>query len=142
MTRTTLLWISRKMWRRHLMVTLLVSTIGASMASHPNTGYGKNFPSGPVRRQAPVVSAVGKTPLFFEFNRGQFDGGFEFLARGLGRDLRIAPAEMILEVGAPDGEQEGGGRAEPRCGNAVAPGRYIRMKLLGGNPQASLRGVQ
>jgi uncharacterized repeat protein (TIGR01451 family) len=59
-------------------------------------------------------------PLSFEANRGQADARVQYLARGAGYTLLLAPGETVLNVGA---------------GNAF---EQVRLKLVGADPRAQI----
>ncbi len=76
--------------------------------------------------RATVLQAYGKLPLHFEANHGQADPGTKFLTRGNGYRLLLTSTEAVLSLRSKSGE----------------PGRVLRMKPLGANPQPEVRGAQ
>ena len=66
----------------------------------------------------------GQLPLSFEANQGQTDERVQFLARGDGYSLFLTPTESVLALRGP-----------------AAPGRVLRMELLGGDPTTPATGL-
>lgn len=77
-----------------------------------------------------IRSEYGKLPLSFEANHGQTDRQVKFLSRGHGYSLFLTPSEAVLRV------QKAASPSEKAAQSVV------RMKLVGGNPQAASRGVE
>ena len=72
-----------------------------------------------------LARMLESAPLGFEPNQGQFDGPARFVAQGRGYTLKLSPAEATMDLGRPEG--------------AAEPVR-VRMKVVGGNPGAEMRG--
>ena len=75
--------------------------------------------------------AFGELPMSFEANQGQTDGEVRFLAHGSGYTMVLTPTEAVLSL------------AKPATGGGAAPSTeasVVRMKLLGGNPDAKVEG--
>jgi len=69
---------------------------------------------------SPAPAGFGKLPLSFEPNRGQADPRVQFVSRGPGYTLYLAPGEALLNGGAD----------------------VLDMRLLGANPSAAVRGLE
>ncbi|HEY2946458.1 MAG TPA: SBBP repeat-containing protein, partial [Vicinamibacteria bacterium] len=97
--------------RGGLLKCLVVAALAATFASTPTQGR--------------VARVFERAALGFEPNRGQFEGPARFVAYGRGYTLKLSPAEATMDLGRPEGA------AEPV---------QVRMKVLGGNPGAAMRG--
>jgi hypothetical protein len=95
--------------------------------------------------QARVSKEYGKLPLSFEENLGQVDDAVKFLSRGCGFSLFLTSTEAVLTMSKPDtvktrhAQVRGHHRAKARHGNSREA--VLRMKLVGANPEAEVRGV-
>ena len=78
--------------------------------------------------KAAVQEAYGKLPLVFEANRGQTDPQVQFLSRGPGLTLFLAPTEAVLVLSKREASAEG--RFERR---QEATRTVLRMAFLGAN---------
>jgi hypothetical protein len=85
-----------------------------------------------------IQEAYGKLPLSFEANRGQVASGVDFVARGDGYSLFLAPTEAVfaLRNAAP---QQSPGRPND---SKRLPGRshLLRLKLIGAKARPSVEG--
>jgi hypothetical protein len=72
-----------------------------------------------------VQSNYGKLPLSFEANQGQTDARVEFLARGLGYTLFLAPTESVLHLKTPENNEA-----------------VLRMQMVGANPNPRILGQE
>ena len=72
-----------------------------------------------------VLAAYGTLPLSFEANHGQTDSRVTFLSRGQGYTLFLTPAEAVLRLAHAND----------------APGRVLRMELVGANRGARAVGL-
>jgi cysteine-rich repeat protein len=75
-------------------------------------------------RVARLTEVIRGLPLAFEANRGQADPQAQFLSRGDGYALALAPTEAVLRLGGPRDE-----------------GAVLRMKVLGANRRATGAGL-
>jgi len=81
-------------------------------------------------RRAPVLMSA---PLSFEPNQGQAGGAVQFLSRGSGYALFLAPGQVVLDL-----------ESQPRAaghGSKAAPADSLRMSLLNANVHASATGM-
>ena len=76
-----------------------------------------------------VSQVYGKLPLSFEANYGQSAHEVEFLSRGPGYALFLAPPEAVLVLRRPASVNGSDGANAEATGNAV-----LRMQLVGANP--------
>jgi hypothetical protein len=94
--------------------------------------------------QAAILSAYGQVPLHFEGNVGQVDGPAQFLARGPGYALFVAPDEAVLSLRSARATRSGRdlpptAAAVPEPEPAVASA-VLRMQLVGANAAAAAEG--
>ncbi len=91
---------------------------------------------------ARAESLVGKLPLSFEINRGQFDSRVRFLARGAGYTLSLTSTEAVLALrrGASPVDRD----LRTRSHHPVSPiaGAVIRMRLSGANANPAVTGLE
>ncbi len=78
---------------------------------------------------APVSTALSRLPLSFEANRGQWEGGTDFVARGAGYSLALTATEARFALQPNQTGSEG-----------KAP-HSLRMQLKGANAAAQPRGL-
>jgi Calx-beta domain/Beta-propeller repeat len=78
----------------------------------------------------------GGLPMSFEPNLGQADSDVKFLARGRGYGLFLTPTESVLVLAPASAARD------RRAGAAVADPVVVRMRLVGGDPAATLTGVE
>jgi hypothetical protein len=107
----------------------------------------------PLREQTARKTAL-KVPLSFEENHGQVAGSARFLSRGSGYTLALSPTEAVLslrrERSAVGSRQSAVSSQQPRSAikapspqSAIRdPQSAIRLRLLGGNPRATVTGVE
>ena len=94
--------------------------------------------------------AYGKLPINFEVNRGQTDESVKFLARGRGYNLFLTATEAVLslrkEARPAKSEslmaQAGRGRNPSLLAHASFTTSALRMKLIGANEEAQVRGEE
>ena len=100
-----------------------------------------------------VVAAYGKLPLSFEANQGQTDKQVKFLSRGRGYTLFLTPTEAVLSLRKGSAESEaqvprlvndpgGTGVSPVASGSRFTDPAVLRMKLLGANPEAPVKGLE
>ncbi len=128
-----------------------------SERNNKDAAPGKSEPTSKVR----LAGAYGRMPLSFTANQGQADPQVKFLSRGSGYSLFLTPTEAVLALHKPgradstrstatpspsikkEGEQCGPGAAG--CDGAAIdsefPTTVLRMKLVGGNASAQIRGA-
>jgi hypothetical protein len=94
-----------------------------------------------------ISSSYGKLPISFEVNQGQTARVVQYLARGAGYTLFLAPGEMVLSphVSPPPAANRHGTafRSEtmpPAWAGAGKPD-VVRMQLIGSNEQAQVLGL-
>ena len=82
----------------------------------------------------------GKVPLSFEPNRGQADARVQFLSRGPGYSLFLAPGQAVLslERQAPNAAGEASGPHQRVSANSTD---VLNMQLLGANAAAAVHGL-
>ncbi|HKR00217.1 MAG TPA: SBBP repeat-containing protein [Pyrinomonadaceae bacterium] len=112
-----------------------------SQSSHPQPGEGK-------KERAREI--YGKLPLNFEINRGQTDESVKFLARGRGYNLFLTSTEAVLSLrketrhGKTEGLMAKAGRGRNPSTRSHGPSTLstLRMKLVGANSEAQVRGEE
>jgi hypothetical protein len=77
-----------------------------------------------------MQAAYGQLPLSFEANRGQADESADFLARGPGYTVALAPTEAVFALSARNSEAA-----------HFTPPTVLRMNLVGANQKAHPAGV-
>jgi hypothetical protein len=96
---------------------------------------------GAPRASALVRQAYGKLPLSFEANRGQADESVDFVARGPGYSLALAPTEAVFAL-----RRGGAEKLTRKSGHASSetnpPATVLRMKLVGARRDATVAGVE
>ena len=104
-------------------------------------------PKDDLAARARLSSSYGKLPISFEVNQGQTAGVVQYLARGAGYTLFLAPGEMVLSLHAsPPAASNLHGTAfrtetmPPATAGAGKPD-FLRMQLIGSNEQAQALGV-
>ncbi len=89
--------------------------------------------------KARLQEAYGNLPLSFEANQGQTDRQVQFLSRGPGYTLFLAPSEAVLALKQAQREGE-----DPSLITRHASPRYeetvLRMRLLNANPKPKMVG--
>lgn len=103
-----------------LAILLLLVPVVAPISALPLASSGKPPTNSPPARAA--TADYGKLPLSFEANYGQMNEQVQFLARSHGYRLYLTPTETVLSLG----------QQQQRA--------TVRMKLLGANAQAAVRG--
>ena len=79
-----------------------------------------------------AAATYGKLPMMFQANAGQTDERVKFMARGAGYSLFLTPTESVFVMSRRGHESEIA-RSESQA--------VLRMKLIGANAQASVKGV-
>ena len=94
--------------------------------------------------------AYGKLPINFEANRGQTDESVKFLARGRGYNLYLTATEAVLSL-RKEARPEKSDSLMDKAGLARNPSLLshasfttssLRMKLVGANEEAQVRGEE
>jgi len=107
----------------------LLAALGAVQAPAVAT------PARPAVDQHPIRAAYSQIPLSFEPNQGQSAGPVKFLSRGPGYSVFLTPSEAVLALSRPKPA------ASRSPGQGKTQSAVVRMKLLGGNPQPEVRGL-
>ena len=104
----------------------------------------------PLRSGAEARQAYGRLPLAFELNRGQADDSLNFLARGPGYTLGLAPTRVIFSLfdsstfakrdkSTDAAAVAGGSRATGPASST--PATVLRMNLVGADQNATATGL-
>lgn len=133
-------WIGPTVALSCLGVALLFGAAPASAATDPSAVA-----------KSKIVDAFGKLPISFEPNQGQADRPVQFLARGKGFRLLLTSTEVVLDLRQAKAP-EGGARLQPMAAKVAKrfaadqaqdlAGSVVRMKLVGGDPDARVTGLQ
>jgi hypothetical protein len=83
-----------------------------------------------------AAAVYGQLPLSFEANQGQTDPKVNFLTRGQGYALFLAPTEAVLNL------RQGSGVSDAFAPQGQASEEVLRMVLVGGNAGAQAVGLQ
>ncbi len=85
--------------------------------------------------------AWGKLPLQFEANQGQTDKQVQFLSRGSGYNLFLAPTEAVLALSKPAAPKAKADKpsAAPEQ-RAKTQAAVLRLRLVGANPKPRVTG--
>jgi hypothetical protein len=116
------------------LVTSLFLVCGAAAAANSSAGPASPAPTSTAASNRVAVH-YGKIPLSFEANRGQAAPHAQYLSRGSGYSLFLAPGEVVLNLERQGLAPTPGSVPEP------APVDTLRMKLLGANTGAAVAGV-
>ena len=97
-----------------------------------------------VTAQSRLSETFGRLPLRFEANEGQADARAHFISRGNGYTLFLSPSEAALSLSrankaAPEKDILTSRSAD--YSEAESHDAFVRMSIIGGNPDASLQGV-
>jgi uncharacterized protein (TIGR03437 family) len=91
-------------------------------------------------------AAYGNLPLSFEANMGQTDPSVGFVARGRGYGILLTRAEAVLvlrrPISAADGKRRAAIRSKFGAGTAEVERTTVRVRVVGSNADAGLRGAQ
>lgn len=87
----------------------------------------ENHPAMPVG-----FSSFASAPLYFERNAGQFEGDAQFIARGSGCSVLLAPTQAEIMLGKPAGQ------IAVRDESVT---RSVRLQLVGANPASKIAGL-
>jgi hypothetical protein len=91
---------------------------------------------------APLLKELGRGPLRFEANAGQFASEAKFVSRGMSHTLFLAPNEAVLELpGRPIAAQglERFSRLAPQFQHSE--GAVARLRLVGANASPEMAGM-
>jgi hypothetical protein len=98
-----------------------------------------------------IAQSYGKLPLAFEVNQGQTDRRVKFLSRANGYTLFLTSKEAVLSLKKSSqqssGSQHAAGLQHSSYETTSSPSHeavaleYIRMKLLGADPEAAVSGT-
>lgn len=91
--------------------------------------------------EPPIKSAFGTLPLYFEANRGQGDGGFDFVARGRNCNFFVAPTEAVLTLTKSDATKSAGLDRHPIANRVRRATRELRLQFVGANVAAQMSGL-
>ena len=107
-------------------------------------------PGGERRDRKQVVESLGRLPLRFEANAGQFPKGVRFAARGTGYNVALTPAGAVIDVGTADGPsaaiamtlvgRHGARAARDVTGRELLPG--VVNHIIGNDPAAWTTGAK
>jgi uncharacterized repeat protein (TIGR01451 family) len=121
------------------LVLLLVAAsalLGLSLPHHSQTASAQapvspiqTFSRASVHPRPDAKAVLGQLPLIFEPNHGQAPPSVKFLARGTGYSLLLDESGAVLAL-----------QAAPRS-RADAGEGFVRMKLVGANPDALASGI-
>lgn len=95
-------------------------------------GTGQLRAKSPTERDYRTLSQVLRSPIAFEPNHGQFGKQIKFATHGRGYQLAVSGTETLISL------KRSGNAQDPTEKQAKAS--EVRMKLLGSNKQASVRG--
>jgi hypothetical protein len=111
----------------------VAGSLGLSFVS--NFRHAPARPDAPTAPSAPTQAAesYGRIPLSFEANRGQVDGGVDFLARGAGYALFLKPSEATFVLSRR--------QADAPPGRSGGESKVLRMTLVGADAAASAEGA-
>jgi hypothetical protein len=118
--------------------------VGQERRETPSTTHGGKLPD-PILTDA-YIQEYRNLPLQFEANQGQTDDRVKFLSRGSGYLVFLTSEEAVLAVRPPTGKVDGSAARKPglargdRKSNSQ-PSTVVRMKLVGANRSAQVRGV-
>src|SRR5258708_7649029 len=146
---------------------VLISLVPAGAPTHkqpPSPGISQADPATPSAATSLATSSAaasktgerrvgeyGKLPLSFEFNQGQTDKSVNFLARGEGYSLFLAPTEATFvlthQSGAkpqsPEARLKNDGTKQRKDDDKVSSAAAVlRMQLIGANAAAAANGQQ
>lgn len=98
-------------------------------------------PVAPTYGAARAPGAARDLPLAFEVNEGQTVREVDFVARGAGYTLFLAPAEVVLRLRTPKRAfSPGGARRTPASPAPTADGAVLQMAIVGGKRDARAVG--
>src|ERR1019366_10205662 len=92
------------------------------------------------RQAAPAASRQAKlmsVPLSFEPNQGQLTSTVQFLSRGSGYALFLAPGKVVLNLERPQPASAAATGQTPEAASVDT----LRMSLIGANPEANAVGL-
>ena len=92
----------------------------------------------PVQRHQ-LMESYGRLPLSFEQNQGQTDPAANFVSRGPGYTVFLAPAEAVLRLNVPG--KESAPKAFPAPSEQAGLSALLRMKLVAVSQNPSVQGV-
>ena len=111
----------------YLKYIVVAATVPMAASASIQVRSPRNASQGTARSTDPLRLArmLESAPLGFEPNHGQFEGPERFVTHGHGYTLKLSPTDATMDLGRPEGA------AEPV---------QVRMKVVGGNPGAEMRG--
>jgi len=94
---------------------------------------------------SPVLQSLGKLPLNFEPNVGQFDAGISFYVRGAGCSIALGPTEATLVIPQKNREENlsttrRSHHDRRRKAPVAAPSRLVKLELVGADRSAQSEG--
>jgi uncharacterized protein (TIGR03437 family) len=106
-----------------------------------------SLPASAAEPGAPSLDAMyGNLPLSFEANMGQADPSVGFVARGRGYGILVTRAQAVLvlrrPIAAADGKRRAAIRSKFGAGAAEVERTTVRVRVVGSNADAGLRGAQ
>src|SRR5205085_1711347 len=101
------------------------------------------YPPNDSTMAARATEAYGNLPLRFEINQGQAAREVNFISRGNGYTLSLAPNETALQLRSVDvgPGNLGKGVFNPQSDIRNPRSSLVRMKLLGSNPAPQVAGL-
>jgi len=112
---------------------IILTSSGPSSPRAFAAGEGDKAAAAPASRRTPAKFL--SAPLSFEPNLGQADPAVQFLSRGPGFSLFLAPGETALSLERHKPAPPAGQTPEPASADTV------RMRLLGANPRPKAAGL-
>ena len=110
---------------------------GAVLALLPFAVVAATSPSGGLSAKP----SFGTLPLYFEANRGQGDGRFDFVARGLKCNFFVAPTEAVLTLTKSGPTDDAGLDRQPAASRVPRATRELRLEFVGANAGAQMSGL-
>src|SRR6266849_9609432 len=135
-------WSSQDLGRDPVVASPSAPAVLAASAPKTVTGAAR----------AATLRNYGKLPLSFEANQGQADPRVRFVSRSSSMTLLLTPDAAVIAVAgnAPAADRSSNGSARRRLASQMVksglgtplPASLLRMKLIGANPAAEIRGVE
>jgi len=124
--------------RRTACIVLSGLCLAFATASTAHGAPAAGVKAAPGAQQRRPTPNYGKIPLSFEANEGQTDPRVQFLSRGSGYSLFLAPGEVVLSL---ERQQTAAPSPAPPTRPGQAQVDTLRMKLVGANPTATVAGI-
>jgi hypothetical protein len=123
--------------RRSYPVVILIAALASGHSVGPSkAGSGKHSAPRPESHsRAAVLDTYVRVPLSFEANRGQTDSRVDFLARGSGYTVFLAPSEAVLSL-------RGAAKVPEHPNSAGDRGAALRIQLVGASRATRGKGGQ